>query len=542
MISDQFLQKFQELTPKPRSVLILMLEAYEDGQIAQEIGASEATVRKHIQNLCDHFAIPAEIDGIRKNRRQELMAIASQYKTELLENRKAALRKKRFVFNPNPSPSVIAPREKQDWGGAPDVSPFYGRSQELEQLKTWILKDDCRLLALLGMAGMGKTTLSVKLAQEIQEEFDYVIWRSLRNTPSLEKMLEEWLEFLYPDFPIDSSNNLELLISQLLEQLQKSRCLLILDDFDRILKSGDFVGHYLQEYKGYGQLLKRLGEQSHKSCLLLVSLEKPREIALLEGETFPVRSLPLAGLGEAATEILKAKGLSGEDQWKILIKLYRGNPLALKMVASTIKELFAGSVTDFLAMSLTGIVQDIIFLVEQQFNRLSPLEKDLMYWLAMAQESVSLGELRSYLPVSELTLFTTLKSLGERSLIEKGAATFSLQPAVMEYVRNQFVQEIIKEIKQFSQIEDINILKLFKTHCLKPSHTQQNVKKDEASSISSLVKEKLLIDGELTMVHNTLEQLMQTLEKLQVQTPLEIGYAYINLEYLTKELQNNPAQ
>ena len=68
MISDQFLQKFQELTPKPRSVLILMLEAYEDGEIAQEIGASEATVRKHIQNLCDHFAIPAEIDGIRKNR------------------------------------------------------------------------------------------------------------------------------------------------------------------------------------------------------------------------------------------------------------------------------------------------------------------------------------------------------------------------------------------------------------------------------------------------------------------------------------------
>ena len=539
MISDQFLQKFQELTPKPRSVLILMLEAYEDGQIAQELGASEATVRKHIQNLCDHFAIPAEIDGIRKNRRQELMAIASQYKSKLLENRKAALRKKRFVFNPKPSPIVVPSREKQDWGGAPDVSPFYGRTQELEQLKTWILQDDCRLLALLGMSGMGKTTLSVKLAQEIQEEFDYVIWRSLRNTPSLEKILKEWLEFLYPDSPIDSSHNLELLISQLLKQLQKSRCLLVLDEFDRVLKSGDFVGHYLEEYKGYGQLLKRLGEQSHKSCLLLVSLEKPREIALLEGETFPVRSLTLAGLGEAAAEILKAKGLSGEDRWKILIKLYRGNPLALKMVASTIKELFAGSVTEFLEMSLTGIVQDIIFLVEQQFLRLSPLEKDLMYWLAIAQESVSLAELRSYLPVSELTLFTTLKSLAERSLIEKGAATFSLQPAVREYVRNQFSQEIIKEIKQFSPIEDVNILKLFKTHCLKPSKTQQNVKKNEASSISTLLKQKLLIDGELTMVHQILEQLRQTLEKLQVKTPLEIGYAYINLEYLIKELQNN---
>jgi MinD superfamily P-loop ATPase len=37
------------------------------------------------------------------------------------------------------------------------------------------------------MGGIGKTALSVKLAKEIQSEFEYVLWKSLRNAPLLPK-------------------------------------------------------------------------------------------------------------------------------------------------------------------------------------------------------------------------------------------------------------------------------------------------------------------------------------------------------------------
>jgi len=67
----------------------------------------------------------------------------------------------------------------QDWGEAPDVSVFYGRNAELTMLEQWIVSDRYRLVALLGMGGIGKTALSVKLAEQIQGEFEYVIWRSL---------------------------------------------------------------------------------------------------------------------------------------------------------------------------------------------------------------------------------------------------------------------------------------------------------------------------------------------------------------------------
>ncbi|QHG15156.1 AAA family ATPase [Nostoc sp. ATCC 53789] len=58
----------------------------------------------------------------------------------------------------------------QDWGDAIDVDFFYGRQAELAQLQQWILVDQCRLVAVSGMGGMGKTSLSIKLAQQLQSE------------------------------------------------------------------------------------------------------------------------------------------------------------------------------------------------------------------------------------------------------------------------------------------------------------------------------------------------------------------------------------
>jgi hypothetical protein len=79
----------------------------------------------------------------------------------------------------------------QDWGEAPDVPNFWGREGELDTLKQWIINDRARLIAIVGMRGMGKTPislklgkgaiaktdLSLKLAHEIQPEFEGVIWR-----------------------------------------------------------------------------------------------------------------------------------------------------------------------------------------------------------------------------------------------------------------------------------------------------------------------------------------------------------------------------
>lgn len=347
-----------------------------------------------------------------------------------------------------------------DWGEAVDVSIFFGRSQELVQLENWIVNCRCRLVALLGMGGVGKTSVSVKLAQHIEEQFEFVVWRSLRNSPALAELLKSLLQFFAQGEDIYLSENIGELISQFIGYLRTHRCLIILDNAESILASGDNSGYYQTGYEDYGQFWQQIGETPHQSCLLLTSREKPREVAALEGEALPVRSLNLEGLEEdAALELLQTKGFfpNDETQWQYLIHHYRGNPLALKIVATTIRELFDGDVREFRSQGTT-VFGSIYDLLSRQFHRLSDLEKDLMYWLAINREPVTLKELRAdlVLPVSSMKILEALESLSRRNLIEKSKNTihsagvstrFTLQPVVMEYVTKQLIQQVTKEIE-----------------------------------------------------------------------------------------------
>lgn len=173
-----------------------------------------------------------------------------------------------------------------------------------------------------------------------------------------------------------------------------------------------------------------MGETEHQSCLALTSRERPKELTLLEGEKSPVRSLQLFGLRpNEGHAILRDRGLSGVDEtWTALIYRYSGNPLALKLVSETIREVFDGDIATFLNQEATifGGVRDVL---DQQFNRLSELEQEVMYWLAIEREPVNSDELLEDIvhPVSKRELIEALASLRRRLLIEKSSAGFTLQ-------------------------------------------------------------------------------------------------------------------
>ena len=296
------------------------------------------------------------------------------------------------------------------------------------------------MIALLGMGGIGKSTLAAKLAEQIQPQFECLIWRTLRYTPSVETLLADLLQLLTKRFPgdrLEPPTDLETSggkLSSLLTYLQRYRILLVLDGLEAVLSSGDFAGHYREGYRGYGDLIERIGNESHQSCLLLTSREKTPEIALLEGRTAPVRSIDLPGLREAAREILITEELTGEEQWNRLIQIYRGNPLVLQVIATFVKELFGGNVAAFLMQGRTLVTGDLSGFLKQLFDRLSPLESRVMHQLAQAQEPMRLEALRETLPDVKEQVLLALQSLWWRSLIEINAfSEFTLQPVVAEY-------------------------------------------------------------------------------------------------------------
>ena len=169
------------------------------------------------------------------------------------------------------SQSAHPPQTHQDWGEAWDIPAFYGRTTELATLEQWIVQDRCQLISLLGMGGIGKTALSIKLAEQVQAEFAYVIWRSLRNAPPVTELLTDLLTVLSPHRHLDLPDSFSGQLHQLLAQLRTRRCLLVLDNLESILVADERAGAYRAGYEAYGQLLETIGQSRHQSCLVLTS-------------------------------------------------------------------------------------------------------------------------------------------------------------------------------------------------------------------------------------------------------------------------------
>jgi transcriptional regulator with XRE-family HTH domain len=238
--------------------------------------------------------------------------------------------------------SQVGALPRIDWVGALDVGSFRGREVELADLSRWILQEQCRFVAILGMGGIGKSALVSLLGHQLARHFEIVLWRSVRDAPSCEELVADCITFCSETPPAEFPASLEQRLNQLLARLQAHRCLLVLDNLETLLQSGDRAGNYLPGYESYGRLIGRLAESAHQSCVLLTSREKPKEIEPLEGVRSPVRSLRLVGVDEhAAHDLLSDKELRGTPAaWGRLIASYAGNPLALKIVAQAISDLF----------------------------------------------------------------------------------------------------------------------------------------------------------------------------------------------------------
>ncbi|MEG4813076.1 NB-ARC domain-containing protein [Microcoleus sp. K5-D4] len=338
--------------------------------------------------------------------------------------------------------SKTQPKQRLDLSDAPEPNLFYNRTSELTTLENWILSRT-RLITILGLSGIGKTALTLQLISQIQHEFDRIIWRSLRNSPPLASLQTDLIKFCRGGVPVPAPYPEERATTgglPLLEYLRSHRCLIILDDVQTIFSSQQLAGNYQPGYENYGAFFKQLTESSHNSCLILLSWEKPREIAALECENRPCKSLQLKGLGPEAQEIFREKGLAEPEKWSELIGLYRGNPLWLNIVATLIQDLLGGSVSEFLSYD-TLFLGDLESLLHQQCDRLTASEQQAMGWLASTPEPADISKIPENLQLSRAELLNVMQSLGRRSLVEtvqqNGRSHFTIAPVIREYITNK---------------------------------------------------------------------------------------------------------
>ncbi len=494
-------------------VLAIERQAWPFGREAEEVRALWQAARQKV--LLDEAWLGGLLSGIQA-------PPASQHEEETVVTAHALA-----------SPS----REERriEWGNAPDVLSFYGREWEQDLLSEWVVEERCRVVSVLGQGGIGKSALATKVMHRVAEDFEVVIWRSLRDVPSCEALLDDCLQVLAPQALRDASSNLESRQDLLLECLRSRRILLVYDNLESVLEEGEDSGRMRAGYEGFSRVLRRVAETEHQSCLLLTSREKPSELVPLEGNRAPVRALRLARLdAEACQHLLEEKDVAGSAaDYARLVEAYAGNPLALKIVARTIVEIFGGQIAPFLEQGEV-VFGGVRALLDEQYARLSAVEQSVLLWLAILREPVNLQELLAVLgaPLPQPQVLEAIDSLRGRSLIERGKlqGSFTLQSVVMEYVTARLIVEVTGEIKQghFSRLVE---------HGLELAPSKEYVRQTQ---------QRLLVAPILAGLRNTYPlrtaldgQLLALLDELREQADDAQGYGPANLLALLRELRGH---
>ena len=317
---------------------------------------------------------------------------------------------------------------------APKIIKFYNRESELKTLTNWMFNQNIRLISVLGLSGIGKTALIRRFIDLNLEQFELIIWRSWKFPKSLDLLVNDLLKVCQQE----AEETLDDKLKQLFDIFNQKRCLIILDDVHNIFISGQFAGQYQTEYKDYQKFFTMITETEHQSNIILISQEKCAEMHCLDQQLYPIKSLELSGLDDNIS-ILDNTGLNNQDSWLKLIRLYEGNPTYLKNIVSLIQDVYDGEVADFLAENSLIITQNMQSHFNDLFNRLSPIEQQIILELSKLDQPISRENLKQNLPLSSVDFVKGLQSLQQRYLVTKikeEKVMFKLSPVFREYVKN----------------------------------------------------------------------------------------------------------
>lgn len=181
--------------------------------------------------LDDEFGVPPS---------DETNALYDQIESGFFERESTPLAPRVSTLTPTPLPPSVV-RTPPFQAPAPQLH-FVGRGDELTLLRQQLVMTSAnRTVALVGMGGVGKTTVATQLAHDLREQFsDGVLWAYIAGSDPLD-ILGSWAQALGYDF--SGLSDVENRAAALRGVLAEKQLLFVLDDVRSVARARPlFVG------------------------------------------------------------------------------------------------------------------------------------------------------------------------------------------------------------------------------------------------------------------------------------------------------------
>lgn len=214
------------------------------------------------------------------------------------------------------------------------LTPFFGRQDELQRLQAYLTDPKYRLISLAGMPGAGKTRLAQQAARENLERFSDGVWLVTLREPHDEQRLQRAI-LQAVGLPWQEGQNLQ---NQFYRLLQPLKVLLLLDNFEYYTGDIAMLNRLVQLAPGVRALMiTRQRVKARSVCALeLQGLAYPVDEQDVDAQDFPAVQLFLnraqqSWPGFSPTPLRL-------DQVVEICRLADGLPLALELAASRARD------------------------------------------------------------------------------------------------------------------------------------------------------------------------------------------------------------
>jgi tetratricopeptide (TPR) repeat protein len=309
-----------------------------------------------------------------------------------------------------------------------DDENFKGRADDFDTLNRWANDPATRTIAITGIGGQGKTALVGRwLNHQRTPELAKmpVFYWSFYEDLDVEKFLVKLVEFCLPIVRIYGKQEIEP-ISFILQVVQKARLLLVLDGLEVLQEEADSpnhgrINHYLLE-----QLLFQWLRYKHQGLMVLTSRFHFPQLARYSGAGFHHLGLIRLGTKDGVSLLHKLGTLGEQHLLETYVEKLYGHPLALRVLASTVKRCCSNDLTQFNGDSILTAIGDDDKLSKKLRHLLSFYEsqlingqKELLGILSLFKRPV---EIKSF-----ITLLRNMKSLKDTPLANADEAEIEKQ-------------------------------------------------------------------------------------------------------------------